>query len=61
MINRRSATKRKRPARSGTPVGYGADDGPLTAEHKEAIRKLQPQARMNAKESLFGWRRQRRA
>lgn len=32
---------------------YEPDDGPLTAEQMEAIRKLQPPGRMKIKESLF--------
>lgn len=32
---------------------YEPDDGPLTAEQKGAIRKLQPPGRMTVKESLF--------
>lgn len=32
---------------------YGADDGPLTSEQKEAIRKLQPPGRMKVREGLF--------
>jgi len=32
---------------------YEPDGGPLTAEQKDAIRKLQPSGRMTVKESLF--------
>lgn len=32
---------------------YGADEGPLTAEQKDAIRKLQPPGRMKVREGLF--------
>lgn len=32
---------------------YEPDEGPLTAEQKDAIRKLQPSGRMTVKESLF--------
>lgn len=32
---------------------YEPDDGPLAAEQKDAIRKLQPSGRMTVKESLF--------
>lgn len=32
---------------------YEPDEGPLTAERKGAIRKLQPSGRMTVKESLF--------
>jgi antitoxin component of RelBE/YafQ-DinJ toxin-antitoxin module len=33
---------------------YEADDGPLTAAQMNAIKKLEPQGRMVASESLFG-------
>ena len=53
MPAKRTSTKRRRPLGSSIRPRYEADNGPLTKQQLNEIRRLQSPGRMNVKESLF--------